>query len=40
MLREVCSVDVNEALRELTLHGTPDFECAAYELSFPAQRGR
>ena len=40
MLREVCSVDVNEALRELTLHGTPDFECAAYELSFPAQAGQ
>ena len=40
MLREVCSVDVNEALRELTLHGTPDFECAAYELNFPAQAGQ
>lgn len=39
MLLDVCSVDVNEALQELKVHGTPDFECAAYELRFKSGAG-
>lgn len=34
MLIDVCSVSVDASRRELQIHGTPDFPCAAYEISF------